>query len=116
MHSLSALEWHVNLYDMFGISQTKFFFCVGACTTDNVSGHASLNSRHDIFLRFYFLDSKSSTIDKYAFYCRLLRLLNRRIISRVPDLHKIDLMQFKYKLFRLTSRIQNGGYIQFTCG
>ena len=77
MQSLSALKWHVNLDNMFGIFQRKKkYFCLSACTAVNVSGHTSLNSAvseqkwHVIFVRFHFLDSRSSIIiDKYPFYC-----------------------------------------------
>lgn len=46
MHSLSALKWTLNLYNVFGISRSKQIFCVGACKAKSVSGHASLNSRN----------------------------------------------------------------------
>ena len=51
------------------------YFCVSACTADSVSGHTSLNSAdseqkwHDLCVRFYLLNSKSSITDKYTFYC-----------------------------------------------
>ena len=77
MYSLSALKWLVNLYVWY-ITEKKIYFCVGACTADNVSGHAFLSSWHDICVRFSWTRNHRYVIDKYAFYCGRPRLLNRR--------------------------------------
>ena len=69
MHSLSALEWHVNL-DMSGLSQRKkyLFATVFPVTLHLIQLSRRKQTWHHICVRFYFLDSRSSIIDKYAFY------------------------------------------------
>ena len=63
MHSLSALKWHVNLDNMFGISQRNIF-PFERLYRRQCFDHTSLNSFvneqkwHDIFVCFHFLDSK----------------------------------------------------------